>query len=129
MTDPIADMLTRIRNAMAVKKSEVVLPFSKIKYNVAKVLETEGYISRVEKLKNGKFDELKLNLKYVGSRPAIRHIKRISRPGQRIYVAGNEMPKILNGYGAAIISTSKGVMTGKRARKENIGGEFMCEIW
>lgn len=129
MTDPIADMLTRIRNAVAVKKSEVVLPFSKIKFNIAKVLQQENYVAEVEKVKEGQFDELKIVLKYDEQGPAIHHIQRISRPGQRIYVAGQEMPKILNGYGSAIISTSKGIMTSQMARKQNIGGELICEIW
>jgi small subunit ribosomal protein S8 len=129
MTDPIADMLTRIRNASAVKKAEVVLPFSKLKFNVAKLLEQEKYVGKVEKVKTGKFEELKIVLKYSPQGPAIRHLKRISTPGQRIYVSGKELPRVLNGYGLAIISTSKGVVTNKQAIKQNIGGEFMCEIW
>jgi small subunit ribosomal protein S8 len=129
MTDPIADMLTRIRNASAVKKAEVVLPFSKLKYNVAKLLEQEKYVGKVEKVKTGKFDELKIVLKYSPAGPAIRHLKRVSTPGQRIYVSGKEIPRVLNGYGLAIISTSKGVVTNKQAIRENIGGELMCEIW
>jgi small subunit ribosomal protein S8 len=129
MTDPIADMLTRIRNAVAVKKPEVVLPFSKLKFNVAKILEAENYVGKVEKITNGKFDELKIELRYNERGPAIRHIKRISKPGQRIYSAGKELPYVLNGYGLAIISTSKGIMTNKEAKRQNIGGELMCEIW
>ena len=129
MTDPIADMLTRIRNAVAVKKPEVVMPFSKVKFSIAKLLEAEKYVSKVEKTANGKFNEIKINLKYTPQGSAIRHIKRISTPGQRIYVSGNEIPKVLNGYGLAVISTSKGVMTSKSAKQQNIGGELMCEIW
>jgi len=129
MTDPIADMLTRIRNAVAVKKPEVILPFSKLKFNVAKILEAENYVGKVEKITNGKFDELKIELKYNERGPVIRHIKRLSTPGQRIYSAGKELPHILNGYGVAIISTSKGIMTNKEAKRQNIGGELMCEIW
>lgn len=129
MTDPIADMLTRIRNAVAVKKPEVVLPYSKLKFNVAKILELEQYVGKVEKIKNGKFDELKIELKYTEKGPAIRHIKRLSTPGQRIYSAGKELPHVLNGYGLAIISTSKGIMTNKEAKRQNIGGELICEIW
>jgi len=129
MTDPIADMLTRIRNAVAVKKPEVVLPYSKLKFNVANILEAEKYVGKVEKIKNGKFDELKIELKYNENGPVIRHIKRISTPGQRIYSAGKELPHVLNGYGLAIISTSKGIMTNKEAKRQNIGGELMCEIW
>ncbi|RJR10302.1 30S ribosomal protein S8 [Candidatus Parcubacteria bacterium] len=129
MTDPIADMLTRIRNAVAVKKPEIVLPYSNLKFNLAKILEKESYISKVEKITNGKFDELRIELKYTNHGPAIRHIKRLSKPGQRIYAAGNELPHVLNGYGLAIISTSKGIMTNKEAKSQNIGGELMCEIW
>lgn len=129
MTDPIADMLTRIRNAVAVKKPEVVLPYSNLKFNVAKILESENYIGKVAKVKNGKFDELSIELKYSNRGPAIRHIKKISKPGQRIYVSGKELPHVLNGYGVAILSTSKGIMTNKEARRQNIGGELMCEIW
>jgi len=129
MTDPIADMLTRIRNAMAVKKPEVVLPSSKIKFSIAKLLEKENYVGKVSAVKNGKFDEIKIELKYSDKIPAIRHIKRISKPGQRIYVSSKELPRVLNGYGLAIISTSKGIMTNREASSQNIGGEFVCEIW
>ena len=129
MTDPIADMLTRIRNAVAVGKPEVVLPFSKIKYNIAKLLEQERYVGKVSKIKVGKFEELKINLLYKQDKSVIRNIKRISTPGQRVYVSSKEMPRVLNGYGLAIISTSKGVMTNKEARQTNIGGELVCEIW
>jgi small subunit ribosomal protein S8 len=129
MTDPIADMLTRIRNAVAVKKPEVVLPFSKIKFNIAKVLEKEGYVGNVEKTKTSNFDELKINLKYTAKGPVIHHIKRISTPGQRIYVSGKEIPVVLNYYGTSILSTSKGILTNKEAGRQNIGGELICEIW
>ena len=129
MTDPIADMLTRIRNAAAVKKPEVVLPYSKLKFNVAKILEAEHYVGKVSKVKNGKFDELKIELKYNNAASVIRHIKRVSKPGQRVYVSGKELPYVLNGYGLAIVSTSRGIMTNKEAKKQNIGGELMCEIW
>ncbi|MBT4849624.1 30S ribosomal protein S8 [Candidatus Parcubacteria bacterium] len=129
MTDPIADMLTRIRNAMAVKKPEVVLPFSKIKLSIAKLLEKEKYVGRVSTVKTGQFDELKIELRYTEKVPAIRHIKRISKPGQRIYVSSKELPRVLNGYGLAVISTSKGIMTNREATAQNMGGEFVCEIW
>jgi small subunit ribosomal protein S8 len=129
MTDPIADMLTRIRNATAVKKPEVVLPFSKLKFSVAQLLEQEKYVDKVDKIKQGNFDAISIALKYNNEVAAIRHIKRISSPGQRIYVSSDEMPQILNGYGTAIISTSKGIMTSQEARRQNIGGELMCEIW
>ncbi|MBT4349892.1 30S ribosomal protein S8 [bacterium] len=129
MTDPIADMLTRIRNAVAVKKLYVALPFSKVKLSIAKLLEAEKYVSKVEEIELHGFKQIKISLKYDGDRPAIAHLKRISKPGQKIYIGSQEVPKILNGYGIAIVSTSKGVMTGLQARKDNIGGELMCEIW
>ncbi len=129
MTDPIADMLTRIRNAVAVKKAEVLLPFSKVKFNIAKVLEKENYVSRVEKTNQGKLPVIKIVLKYEDGRPAITHLKRISKPGQKIYVNNQEIKKVLNGYGLSIISTSRGLLTDQEARQQKLGGELMCEIW
>jgi len=129
MTDPIADMLTRIRNASAVKKAEVLMPFSKVKFNIAKVLEKENYINKVEKIKDNNFDVIKINLKYNEKEPSIRHLKRISTPGQRIYINSKEIPTVLNGYGLGIISTSKGILTDKEARYKKMGGEYICEIW
>jgi len=129
MTDPIADMLTRIRNASAVKKAEVLMPFSKVKFNIAKVLEKENYINKVEKIKDNNFDIIKINLKYNEKEPSIRHLKRISTPGQRIYINSKEIPTVLNGYGLGIISTSKGILTDKEARSKKMGGEYICEIW
>ena len=136
MTDPIADMLTRIRNALAVGKSEVVLPMSKIKHNIAKILEQSGWVAKVEviKIKNGDsraaFNELKIILKYTKSgKPAITSLKRISKPGRRIYAGKDKLPKVLNNLGIAIISTPQGVMTNKQARQQNMGGEVICEIY
>jgi small subunit ribosomal protein S8 len=127
--DPIADMLTRIRNASRVKKSEVVFPFSKIKFNIAKILEKEGFVGKVER--KGKDDgEISVSLKYKENRqPIIASLKRISKPGCRIYVTKDELPKVLGGLGIAIISTSQGVMTNKEARKNGLGGEVLCEIY
>lgn len=129
MIDSIADMLTRIRNAAAVKKSEVVLPCSKVKMSIAELLVKENYIESVEKIKVGKFDFIRLRLKYTDHGSAIRHIKCISTPGQRVYVSTKDIPQILNGYGTAIISTSRGLMTSKEAAKQKVGGELMFEIW
>ncbi len=137
MTDPIADMLTRIRNASAVGKYEVVLPMSKIKYEIAKILEKEGWVQKVEvvksnnaKNKTASFDQLKIVLKYKkNGKPFITSLKRISRPGLRQYVGKDEIPKVLNNFGISIISTSKGLMTGKQAKIEGIGGEIICEIY
>ena len=137
MTDPIADMLTRIRNASAVKKREVVLPMSKIKYEIAKILRDEGWIYNVEvkkvkskKNKSAIFDQLSIILKYKKSgRPALTRIKRISKPGLRVYAKKDELPKVLNNLCIAIISTPKGLMTNKQARKKGLGGEVICEIY
>lgn len=129
MTDPIADMLTRIRNAQAVRKEELVLPFSKIKYEIAKLLVRENFIESADKVAN-KFDEIKIVLKYEeDGKPCIEHIKRISKPGQRIYVGKDSLPKILNDLGIAVLSTSDGIMTNKKARRVQVGGELLFEIW
>lgn len=130
-------MLTRIRNASAVKKREVVLPMSKIKYEIAKILKVEGWIYNVEvikaqskKNKSAIFDELSITLKYKKSgRSALTRIKRISKPGLKVYAKKDELPKVLNNLGIAIISTSKGLMTNKKARKKGLGGEVICEIY
>lgn len=134
--DPIADMFTRIRNASAVRKTEVALPMSKLRYEVAKILEKESWIKRAEIVPGGlegkhtKFDELKLFLKYhKNGKPQITSIKKISRPGLKIYVSKDEIPTVLNNFGMAIISTSKGLMTNKEAKKEKIGGEVLGEIF
>ncbi|MBI3626649.1 30S ribosomal protein S8, partial [Candidatus Uhrbacteria bacterium] len=117
-TDPIADMLTRIRNSSAVKKPEVVLPYSKIKEKIALILKDEGYLNNVEVLPASKginFQQLKLNLKYSNGIALIQHIKRISKPGQRVYVSKDELPTVLNNLGLAIVSTPRGLMTNKQA--------------
>lgn len=129
MTDPIADMLTRVRNALAVKKPEVVLPFSKIKYEIAKILKQAGYLESVEKVEDS-FTKLKLTLAYKeGQVPSITHIKRISKPGFRVYVSRDKIPYVLNDLGIAILSTSRGLMTNKQARRGKVGGELICEVW
>ena len=134
--DPIADMFTRIRNASAVKKSEIVLPLSKLKLEIAKILEIEGWIKKAEIIAGGlngrhnNFDQLQIQLKYhKNGKPQISSIKRISRPGLRIYVSKDEIPTVLNNFGIAIISTSRGLMTNKQAKKNNIGGEVLGEIY
>ncbi len=133
MTDPIADMLTRIRNASAVKKHEVVLPMSKLKYKVAKVLEEEKWINNCEIIDEGednKFKQLKIVLRYKKSgKPAISYLKKISKPGLKVYVKKDEIPKILNDFGIAIISTPQGLMTNKQARQKKVGGELICKIY
>ncbi|OGF27266.1 30S ribosomal protein S8 [Candidatus Falkowbacteria bacterium RIFOXYB2_FULL_34_18] len=132
MTDPISDMLTRIRNASAVQKSDVVFPMSKIKYEIAKILKKEGWIQDVcvEKSSKTNFNELRIILKYKKSgRSVITSLKRISKPGLRIYTNKQNLPKVLNNLGIAIISTPKGLMTNKEARKKGEGGEIICEIY
>ncbi|MEI6288281.1 MAG: 30S ribosomal protein S8 [bacterium] len=133
MTDPIADMLTRIRNAIRVRKTEVAIPFSKLKLGLLKILKQEGFVSGYEELKVGedgnKFGGLIVKLKYNEGQSAIASIKRVSKPGRRVYAAKDELPKVLNNYGIAIISTSAGLMTNREARKAGLGGEVVCEIY
>ena len=130
MTDPIADMLTRIRNANNAKHTSVTIPSSNVKKAIANILLDEGYISDVKFIEDNKQGLIEITLKY-GKRDSkvISGIKRISKPGLRIYAAKDEIPKVLNGLGIAIISTSKGIMTDKQARKANVGGEVLCYVW
>jgi len=128
MSDPIADMLTRIRNAQVVQKAEVVMPSSKVKVAIAGVLKDEGYIdSFVVRTEDGK-PELVVSLKYYAGRPVIERLERVSRPGLRIYKSRDDIPQVLNGLGVAIVSTSKGVMTDRKARASGIGGEVICYV-
>lgn len=133
MTDPIADMLTRIRNASAVKKKQVYIPFSKIKLEILKILKSEGFISNFEEIKPGsndqKFGGFEVELKYEGGNSVITNIKKISKPGRRVYATSDDLPKVLNNLGIAIMSTSQGVMTNKKAKKLGLGGEIICEIY
>lgn len=130
MSDPLADMLTRIRNAVMVKYQSVEMPSSKVKASVAKVLKEEGYIADYQVEDNNLQGILKIDLKYgPENQPVITGIKRISRPGLRQYTKASAVPKVLNGLGIAIISTSKGVVTDRTARALNTGGEILCEVW
>ena len=130
VNDPIADMLTRIRNANERRRPNVAIPSSKIKIKIAEILKNEGYISDyyVKKIDNVKSDLL-INLKYKQKARVITGLRRISKPGLRIYAESKNLPSVLNGYGVAIISTPKGVMTGKEATKLSVGGEVLAEIW
>ena len=130
-TDTIADMLTRIRNANLAKHQVVQIPSTKITKNVAQVLFTEGLIDSFEELKNGLKSSLLLSLKYSEKerKPSIEEIQRISKPGLRVYSNSKKMPRVLGGFGTAIVSTSKGLMTDHQARKEGIVGELLCYIW
>ena len=128
MSDPIADLLTRIRNAQMVAKQTVSVPSSKVKVAIAQVLKDEGYIDGFEiKSEDGK-SELLITLKYYAGRPVIERIERVSRPGLRIYKGSSDIPKVMNGLGVAIVSTSKGVMTDRKARAAGIGGELLCIV-
>lgn len=130
ITDPIADMLTRIRNGLVVKHDSVEVPFSKMKKAIADILVDEGFVNGVEIIENGVQSVMKVNLKYgPKNEKVITGIKRISKPGLRIYASSDNLPKVLGGMGIAIISTSKGVMTDKQARKEHVGGEVLAYIW
>lgn len=127
--DPIADMLTSIRNAQAVLKETVKIPFSKFKFELAKVLEKNGFVKKVEKKGRGIKRVIEIKLKYEDKIPVISGLKKISKPGQRIYAGAAEIKPVRSGYGISIISTSKGLMTDKEVRKQNIGGEVICKIW
>ena len=130
MTDPIADMLTRIRNANNAGHKDVMVPASNIKKAIANILLEEGYIKKVDFIEDNKQGMLKSTLKYgQNGEKVIAGLKRISKPGLRIYASNEDLPKVLNGLGVAIISTSKGVMTDKLARKNNVGGEVICYVW
>ena len=129
VTDPIADMLTRIRNANQMRYKEVEVPSSKMKNEIARILKSEGFIVDYKVKKNNIQDILVLSLKYVDKERVITGLKRISKPGLRVYVKAEEVPSVLNGLGIAIISTSKGVMTDKEARANSLGGEVLAYIW
>jgi len=127
--DQIADMLSRIRNAQKAGKADVSMPASRLKEAIAKVLYRQGYVSEVTAFSEGSKNFLRITLKYNNNQPVIQGIKRISRPGQRVYVGKKEIPQVKNGYGIVIISTSKGILTGEEARQKGIGGEVVCEVW
>jgi small subunit ribosomal protein S8 len=129
MTDPIADMLTRIRNANQMKYETVDVPASKIKKEILEVLKKEGYINGYKVIKQDVQDILRVQLKYVNNERVVKGLKRISKPGLRVYAKTNEIPKVLNGLGIAVISTSRGVMTDREARKLKVGGEILAYVW
>jgi small subunit ribosomal protein S8 len=129
-TDPIADMLTRIRNANLAKHSSVEMPYSKLKEQLAKLLKAEGYIEDYSVREVGKFKILSIDLKYgTDKAPIITNLRRISKPGLRVYTKSKNLPKVLGGLGIAIVSTSKGLLTDRKARKDKVGGEVLCYVW
>ena len=129
ITDPIADMLTRIRNANAQRHETVDVPASKLKKSIAEILLDEGYIKGYEEIEDGVQGTIRISLKYVNKQKVIAGLKRISKPGLRVYATKDELPKVLGGLGIALISTSKGIMTDKKARQEGIGGEVLAFVW
>jgi small subunit ribosomal protein S8 len=129
MTDPIADMLTRIRNASQAKHKRVDLPVSRLKTDIARILKENHFIHDYKILDDGRHGVLRLYLKYYEDKPVIRSLRRVSRPGRRIYKGADEMPRVRNGLGLAIVSTSKGMMTDRQARSHKVGGEVMALVW
>jgi small subunit ribosomal protein S8 len=130
MTDPIADLLTRVRNALTARHERVDIPSSKVKVSIARILKEEGYIKNFKILKDNKQGILRIFLKYNDdNRPVIKGLKRVSKPSRRVYVGATDIPLVLSGLGVGIISTSKGIMSDREARRQKVGGEMMCSIW
>lgn len=130
MTDPIADMLTRIRNGMEAKHDSVVIPYSGLKKEIARILSEEGFVGEVELERGENASSIELSLKYVeGRKPVIRRLERVSKPGRRVYCGKEDVPVVLNGLGVAIVSTSQGVLTDRRCRELGVGGEVICRVW
>ena len=129
-SDPIADMLTRIRNGLSAKHAKVDVPASRLKTDIAKILKDEGYIANYKLTEDGAKKSIRIYLKYApGNEPAISRIERVSRPGCRVFVGSKKVPRVLGGLGINILTTPRGVMTGSSARKENVGGEILCHVW
>jgi small subunit ribosomal protein S8 len=129
MTDPIADMLTRIRNANQMKKKTVDMPASKLKLQIAELLKNEGYITNYREINKEPQNVLRITMKYLQNERVVKGLKRISKPGLRVYAKTNEIPKVLNGLGIAVVSTSSGLMTDREARKQRVGGEILAYVW
>jgi small subunit ribosomal protein S8 len=128
MSDPVSDMLTRIRNAQMVGHTETVMPASRLKASIAQVLKDEGYIEDFALRDNGAKKELHIGLKYYAGRPVIERLERVSKPGLRVYKSRDDIPRVMNGLGVAIVSTSRGVMTDRKARADGVGGEILCIV-
>ena len=129
INDPISDMIARIKNSFRIQKTEVIIPYSKLKESVAKILTEEGFLTDIKKIKKGKKQYIRLTLKYHNNLPAISEITRISKPGRRFYANKKDIPKLTRGFGLLIISTSKGIMTNEKAQKIGVGGEVICRVW
>ena len=129
-SDPVADMLTRIRNAQSARHPKVDVPASKLKMEIARILKEEGYITNFKMTEDGAKKSIRIYLKYTpGNQPVISRIERVSRPGCRVFVGSRDVPRVLGGLGINILTTPRGVMTGSAARKENVGGELLCQLW
>jgi len=130
MTDPIADFLTRIRNALLAKHETTEVPASKLKWQLAEILKAEGYIADAQMIGEGRHKVIRISLKYsAGEVSIVQSLQRISKPGRRVYVTADQLPRVLNGLGVAVISTSRGIMSDRECRRLNIGGEVMCQVW
>lgn len=129
LTDPISDFLTRFKNASRAGNDQFTAPFSKMKAEVARILKEEGYIWNYEVDTSGQFPELRVTTKYVDGKPVLTDLKKVSTPGRREYVGSQEIPRVLNGMGVAIVSTSRGLMTGAQAKRQNVGGELLAFVW
>ncbi len=129
VSDPIADMLTRIRNGSRARHQEILVPASRTKLAIARILKDEGFIEDFEEQRNGAHAELVVRLKYVGKVPVMSGLKRVSKPGLRVYAAKTEIPRVLGGLGVVIVSTSQGIMTGAQARRSQLGGEVLAYVW
>lgn len=129
LTDPIADMLTRIRNAVRIRADRVDIPASKMKLEMAKILKEEGFIRAYKIMKYKKQGVLRLNLKYADEQSVITDLKRVSKPGRRVYVGSREVPRVMGGVGIAVLTTSRGILSDKACRREKVGGEVLCYIW
>ena len=129
LTDPISDFLTRFKNCCRAGNEQFLAPYSRIKADIAKILQEEGYIWGFEVITDGPHPQLKVKARYVDGRPVLTDLKRISKPGRRVYAGGQDMPRVLNGLGIAIVSTSKGVMTGSSAKRSQLGGEVLAHVW
>jgi small subunit ribosomal protein S8 len=129
VSDPIADMLTRIRNGSRARHEEVLMPASRTKLAIARILKDEGFIEDIEETREGPTNLLRIRLKYVGKVPVVSGLKRVSKPGLRVYAAKTDIPRVLGGLGIVIVSTSQGIMTGQQARKAQLGGEVLAYVW
>ena len=129
MTDPIADMVTRIRNAVTARHTRVLIPASKMKLGIARVLKEEGYIRDIEILKDNPQGTLRLTLRYVDKKPVLTQLKRVSKPGLRVYTKREDIPRVRGGLGVAVLSTPKGLMSGTKAYRQGVGGEVICYVW